>query len=92
MSDPHQMVVYYICKVVGRISVRFDQDQVIQLIIRHSNVSINIIVESSCPLHRHVKPDHIWFSCSQFCLYLLFAQMKAVLIVHSYFLTLDIGL
>ena len=92
MSDPHKVIIYYISEVIGRIAVRLDQDQIVQLVVWHGNVSVNIVVESGGSLCRHVKTDYMGFSCSQFCLYLLFAQMKAVLIVHSYFLTLDIGL
>ena len=40
MGDIHGMVIYHVCKVIGRVTVGFDQDHIIQLGVIYCNVSV----------------------------------------------------
>ena len=44
---PIEMIVYYIGKVIGGISVGLDQDHVVQLRIVYGDIAVNVIVEGS---------------------------------------------
>ncbi len=49
MCNLHQMIINYICKIICRISVRFDQDHIVQLCIRLCDISVNLIMECCLP-------------------------------------------
>ena len=83
VCNSHQMVINNIRKIVSRISVRFDKDQILQLIIRNRNISINVIFESCCSFCRHIKTDNVRLTCIQICLYFFFAQSQAVFIIDN---------
>ena len=59
MGDAHQMVVHHICKIVGRVTVGFDQDHVVELGIIHGNVPVYLIVERRGSFRRHVETNDI---------------------------------
>ncbi len=62
MSDSHQMIIYHVCKIIGRITVGFDQDHIIQLCIVYCNIPIDLIMKNRLPLHRVILPDHIGYA------------------------------
>ena len=63
MCDLHQMIVDHIGKVIGRESVRLDQDHIVQLIIRNCNISVNLVMECGRSLSRDIQADHPRFAC-----------------------------
>ena len=63
MSDAHQVVINYICKIVGRISIRFNQDHVIQFRVIDGNISVDLIVEGSSSCLRVILTDNIRNTC-----------------------------
>ena len=72
MGNAHQMVIYNVCKVIGRIAVRFDQDHIVQLGILYRDISVNLIMEGCGSLRRIVLTDYIRDPCCQLCFYLFF--------------------
>ena len=83
VSNSHQMIIDNICKVVGWISVRFDQDHIIQLIIFYGDISVQLIVEGCGSFGRHIDTNNVWFSCCQVCLDFFFRQMQTVFVVYG---------
>ena len=71
MRDSHEMVVHYICEIIGRITVRLNEDHVIQLLIGRGNITVDLIVKCRCALGGHVRADDIRLSGCQICLNLL---------------------
>ena len=62
MRDSHQMIIHNVCKIVSRISVRLDQDHVVQFRIIYRDIAINFILKCCCALCRVVLTDNIWDS------------------------------
>ena len=83
VSDSHQMVIYNVCKVVGRVSVRLDQDQVFHFFVVYCDVSVNHIVESSSSLCRHIETDNMRFACIQTSLYFFFGKVQTSLVIDG---------
>ena len=90
MRNVHQMIVYYICKVISRISVGFDQDHIIQLRVRLRDISVNLVMESCLAFIRYIGTDNIWFPGSQICLNLFFGKMQTVFVIDTDFFSVDI--
>ena len=83
MGDSHKMVINHVSKIVGRISVGFDQNHIIQLFIWLGNVSVNLIVESGFAFIRNVGADHKWFARCQIGFNLFLGQVEAVLVIGT---------
>ena len=83
VSDSHQMVIYNVCKVVGRVSVRLDQNQVFHFFVVYCDVSVNYIVESSGSLCRHIETDNMRFACIQTSLYFFFGKVQTSLVIDG---------
>ena len=75
------MVIHNIGKVVCREAIGFDQDHIIQLCIRHGDITINLIMESCCTLNRVVLSDNIRYTCCQLRFNFFLAQMQTMLII-----------
>lgn len=52
MGNAHKMIVYYVCKVVGRITIRFDQYHIIQFRVIYSDISVDLVMEGGSSLSR----------------------------------------
>ncbi len=82
MGNSHQMVVYYIGKIISGITVGLDQYHIVQFCIVHSNIPINLILESRCSFRRVILADHIRNTGSQFFFYFFFGQMQTMFVVY----------
>ena len=71
MSNTHEMIIYNIGEVVGRISVRLDQDHIVKLGIIHSDVTVYLILECSCSGIWIILSDDIGLACLEVSLNLL---------------------
>ena len=71
MCYAHQVIIYYVCKIVCRISVRFDKNHIIKLCIIYCDISVNLILKCGCALCRVVLSDDIWLAGREICLNLL---------------------
>ena len=89
MRDPHQVIIHHIGKVVSRITIRFNQDHIIQLTVIHRDITVNIIVESSRPFSRIVLSDHIRNAFRKLCVHFLFRKLQTMLIIYIDFLPGD---
>ena len=78
----HRMVVDYIGKIIGGVTVRFDQDHVIQLRILHRDIPIQLIMEGRCPLSGDILADDKRLPSRQVRFHFFLRQGKAMLIVH----------
>ena len=87
MCDLHQMIIYYIGKVICWISVRFDKDHIVKLFIRLCDISVNLIMECSLALIRHIRTNDKWLACCQIGFHFFFRKMQAVFIVYADFLS-----
>ena len=56
MGNFHQMVVHYICKIVGGIAIGLDQDHIVKLFIGLYDGSVNLIVEGCFSDIRYIGP------------------------------------
>ena len=72
MGNTHEMVIYYVCKIISRISVRFHKNHIIQLCIIHLDVSVKLIMEYGFTLIRIVLTNDKGFTLCQIFLYFLF--------------------
>ena len=80
------MVVYHIRKIIGRETVRFNQNHIVQFRIVHGNIAVNIVMEYRRSLRRIVLSDDIRFSGFQVRLDLFFGKMQTMFVVHIDFL------
>ena len=87
MGNAHKMIVYYVCKVVGRITIRFDQYHIIQFRVIYSDISVDLVMEGGSSLSRVILTDNKWLSSSQICLDFLFGKVQTVLIIGHDLLT-----
>ena len=83
MRNPHKMVINYVCKIVCRISIRFDQDQILHLFIVDCDITVNNIVEGCSSLCRHIETDNMRFSRIQTTLNLFFGKVETSLIIDG---------
>ena len=83
MGNSHQMVVHHVGEIVGGIAVGLDQNHIVQLRVVHGNIPVNLIMEGGRSRRGIILADDIGHACRKLGLYLFFAQMKAVLIVHD---------
>ena len=83
MGDSHQMIVDDIGKIVGWVSVGFDQDHIVQLFIWLGDITVNLIVESGFAFIRNVGADHKWFARCQIGFNLFLGQVEAVLVIGT---------
>ena len=81
MCNAHQMVIHNIRKVVCRKTIGLDQDHIIQFCIRHGDIAINLIMESSCAFNRIVLSDNIRYTCCQLGFNFFLAQMQTMLVI-----------
>ena len=82
VGDPHQMVVDHICKIVGRKAVRLDQDHIVQFLIGHRDVPVDLVVEGGLSLVWDIEPDDPWLSRRKVGFHLFLFQSQAVLVIH----------
>ena len=93
MGNVHGMVIYYVCKVIGWITVRLNQNHVIKFRIFYGNISIQFIMECGRSFGWNVLTDDKRLSLCQILLNLFLAQMQTVFIINHDFLALyDLGL
>ena len=83
MCDSHKMIVYNVSKIISRISVRFDQDQILKLLIVYCNISVNYIMESGSSLCRHVKTNYMWLSGIQTALNFFLGKLQAAFVING---------
>ena len=57
VCDLHQMVVHNVCKVVGRISIGFDEDHVVEFCVVYCDISVDLVMECGGSLFRVVLAD-----------------------------------
>ena len=89
MGDPHQVIIHDVGKVIGRIAVGLDEDHVVQLLVLHRDVSVELIVERRRSGCRIILPDDVGHAGSEVRLNLLLRQMQAVLVIDGDFLPVD---
>ena len=77
------MIIDYVRKIVGWISIGLDQDHIVQLFVRLGNITINLIMECRHALIRHIGTDNIRLACCQIRLDLLLGQMETMLVICS---------
>ena len=87
MCDSHKVVVYNVCKIVSRVSVGFDQDQILHLLVIYSDITIDNIMESGGSFCRHVETDNMRFACIKTLLHFFFGQVQTSLVIDGNFLT-----
>ena len=63
--DTHQMVVDYVCKVVGRHTVRLDENLIFQFGVFDSYVAIHFVVVGCATLRWHVLADNVLVATSK---------------------------
>ena len=63
--DTHQMVVDYVCKVVGGHTVRLDEDLVFQFGVFDSDVAIHFVVVGCATLRWHVLANNVLVATSK---------------------------
>lgn len=63
MRDVHEMVVHNICKIIRRISVRLDQDHIVQLRVRNRDIAVDLVMERCGSLSRNILADNVGFAC-----------------------------
>ena len=85
MGDSHQMIVHYVCKIIGRIAVRLDQDQIFHFLIIYCDISVNHIMEGSGSLCGHIKPDHMRLSCCKTSFHFFLWKLQAALVINGNF-------
>ena len=83
MCDTHKMIVYYICKVICRKSIGFNQDHIVQLIVRHCNIPVNLVMECCLSLIRNIQTDHPWFSFRKVFLHFFFTKAETMLVINN---------
>ena len=83
MCNAHQMAfIHNIRKVVCRKTIGLDQDHIIQFCIRHGDIAINLIMESSCAFNRIVLSDNIRYTCCQLVsIFFLCSVMQTMLVI-----------
>ena len=75
------MVVYNVGKVIGWVSVGFDQDQILQLLVVYCDVSVDYIMEGGCSFCRHVETDYMGLACIQTALYFFLGKLQAAFVI-----------
>ena len=88
MSDIHRMIVYHICKIIGGISIRFNQYHIVKLRVFYADVPIQFVVKGRCPLIGNILADDKRNTGCKLCFYFLLRQRKAMLVIHHDFLPL----
>ena len=83
MCDPHKMVVHHICKIISRIAVGLYEDHIVQLTVRHCNVSVYFIMESRLAFIRNIEPDHPRFPGRKIRFCLFPAQSQTVFVIDD---------
>ena len=83
MRDSHQMIITTVCKLVSRISVRLDQDHVVQFCIVYGNVAIDLIFKSGCACSRVVLTDDIRDSGCKLLFYFFLGQVQTMLVIDG---------
>ena len=86
MRDSHKVVIYNVCKVIGWVSIGFDQDQILKLFVVYCNVSVNNIMEGSSSLCRHVKTNYVRLTSIQAALNLLPGKLQTAFVIDGYLL------
>ncbi len=82
MGNSHQMIVYYICEIIGRHSVCLNQNLIIQRAVLYGNITIDFIVKCRCTIQRHFLTNDIRHTGIQFFLYLFRCQIATMTVVH----------
>ena len=68
------MIVNYVCKIICRESIRFDQDHIVKFCIRNCDISVDLIMECCLTFIRYIQTDNPWLTCCQIRLYFFLAQ------------------
>ena len=82
MGDSHEMIIHNVSKIIGGISVGFDEDHVIQLRIVHGDVPVNFIMEGCGSLGGVILTDNIGHTRRQLFFHFLTGQAETVLIIY----------
>ena len=77
------MVVDHVREIVCREPVRLDQDHVVQFIVWHCDIPVDLVMEGRLSLIRDIQADDPRFSRRQVCLDLFPAQSQAVLVIDN---------
>ena len=91
VGDRHQVVVYHVCQVVGRPTVAFEQDSILQSGVVEGDVPANGIVKRYLPGLGHGQANHprpsVSFTSGSF----LRRQVAAATVVAGVLLASDLG-
>ena len=71
MGNAHEVVVDYICKIIGRKAVRLDQNHVVKFLIVDRYITVNLIGECGPAFPRNIQANDMRNSRCQIGLYLL---------------------
>ena len=67
MSDPHEVIVHHIGKVVSGHTILFQQDLIVQDFVFNFDLAENGVLKGGCPGTVDALPDHIGRIGSKFC-------------------------
>ena len=81
MRNVHKVVIYYVRKVVGRKSVRFEQHVIVKYGILHRNIAENLVMEGCLAVLRHLLTDYIRYSRFEVCLDFLLGELAAMSVI-----------
>ena len=84
VGDLHQVIVNYISQMIGRISVRLEEDKVVQGAVIEGHFSLNQVVEAGRSLKRGLEPNY-WGDVLSFQFVpLLLAQVATAAVVGAH--------
>ena len=83
MRNAHQVVIYNVCKVIGRHAVALNQNIVLEFGIVNVNRAVNEVVVRRSALGGNVLPYNERFARVEFSLNFLFGKVKTVLVVFA---------
>ena len=82
MGNAHQMIVHNVGKVIGRITIGFNKNHIVQFGIIHRNIAINFVTECCCPFGRIVLTDNIRNSGCQLFFNFFFGKAQTVFVIN----------
>ena len=88
VGNAHQMVIYYVRKVIGRETVGLNQNHVVKLFILNGNLTVNCIGKACGALKRGVLTDYERLACCKVRLNLFLRKIQTMLVVLGDYLAL----
>ena len=83
MSNAHEMVIYYVCKIVCGKSVRFDQNIVVKAVIRSCDRTEDRIFKCGFAFTGDFLPDYIRYSGGKLFIDLFLRKAGSATVIFS---------